>query len=210
MYAPIAGNKYSTFHKCPFLTHIFFTIGLIGYVQNVTAEQQSQSSSNPCYDVKLQVSEEACMSIRVMHQKGDGSKQQLLVDKMNAQQPIKITNLTVTPSGTIFFNKGATVHDFPSHTMTFKFVHQEPFQTPSIRCLLKTTSGVFNVSGTIKWKGEATLPSEKATTQVRDAILTDTTGSIPLSVWGEHISTIEEGNFYTFTECKLRYFYGKC
>ena len=45
---------------------------------------------------------------------------------------------------------------------------------------------------------------------VRDATLTDSSGVIPLSVWGEHITAIEEGKFYCITDCRLRHFYGKC
>lgn len=51
----------------------------------------------------------------VPHQKNDGSKRQMFVDKKAAQQPIKFTNLTVAKSGRIFFNKGASVQDVPNH-----------------------------------------------------------------------------------------------
>ncbi|KAL9977283.1 hypothetical protein ACROYT_G014672 [Oculina patagonica] len=36
------------------------------------------------------------------------------------------------------------------------------------------------------------------------------TGSMPLSVCGKHISEIEEGKFYSISNCRLRHFYGKC
>ena len=144
-----------------------------------------------------------------MHQKGDGCKRHIFVDKMNAQQPVKISNLSVTASGTMFFNKGAGIQDLPSHTITFQYEVQDPFEVTMVNSLMKSTTGNFNVRGTIKWKGEAHIPSEKTTQFVRDATLTDTSGSIPLSIWGEHITAVE-GNFYTFTECKLRHLYGKC
>ena len=41
-------------------------------------------------------------------------------------------------------------------------------------------------------------------------LVMDSTGSIPLSIWGEHIMSLKEGEFYTFTECRLRHYYGKC
>ena len=59
-------------------------------------------------------------------------------------------------------------------------------------------------------KGEAHVPSKSTKKQVRDATLTDSTGSIPVSIWGEHITSVKEGEFYTFTECRLRHYYGKC
>ena len=145
-----------------------------------------------------------------MHKKEDGSKRQIFIDKKNMQQPIKISNLSVSPTGTVFFNKGALIHDVPNHSMPFQFAQEQLFQATPITTLIKSSSGTFNVSGTIKWKGEAKVPSETTKKQVRDATLTDRTGSIPLSIWGEHIVSVKEGEFYTFTECRLRHYYGKC
>lgn len=145
-----------------------------------------------------------------MHQKGDGCKCQIFVDKMNAQQPVKISNLSVTASGTILFNKGSGIQDLPSHTITFQYVVQDPFEVAMVSSLTKSTTGNFNVRGSIKWKGEAHIPSDKIAQFVHDATLTEISGSIPLSIWGQHITAVDEGDFYTFTECKLRHFYGKC
>lgn len=100
----------------------------------------------------MQVSEEETKQIRVMHQKNDGSKRQIFLDKKAAQQPIKLTSLTVAQSGTIFFNRSASVQDVPNHVIKFKFVQQQPFQITKITTLLKSTSGLFNVRGTVKWK----------------------------------------------------------
>ena len=172
--------------------------------------KQSQASSNLYFDVKVQTANQESKIVKVMHQKGDGCKRHNFVDKMNAQQPVKISNLSVTASGTMFFNKGAGIQDLPSHTITFQYEVQDPFEVTMVNSLMKSTTGNFNVRGSIKWKGEAHIPSEKTTQFVRDATLTDTSGSIPLSIWGEHITAVEEGNFYTFTECKLWHFYGKC
>ena len=116
----------------------------------------------------------------------------------------------MTATGTTFFNKGAGIQDLPSHTITFQYEVQDPFEVTMVSSLMRSTTGNFNVRGSIKWKGEAHIPSEKTTQFVRDATLTDTSGSIPLSIWGEHITAVQEGNFYTFAECKLRHFYGKC
>lgn len=112
--------------------------------------------------------------------------------------------MTVAQSGTIFFNKSASFQDVPNHVIKFQFVQQQPFQITKITTLLKSTSGLFNVRGTVKWKEEAHIPSNKTDQKVRDGTLTDSSGTIPISVWGESITKIEE------TNCKLRHFYGKC
>ena len=93
-----------------------------------------------------------------MHQKGDGSKRQVIVDKMNAQQPVKISNPSVTASETIFFNEGEGIQDLPSHTISFQYEVQDPFEVTMVRSLMKSTTGNFNVPGSIKWKGGAHIP----------------------------------------------------
>ena len=79
-----------------------------------------------------------------------------------------------------------------------------------ISSVLKSTSSIFSVCGTVKWKGEAHLPSNKTDKMVCDGTLTDSSGSIPISIWGECITLIEESKFYNITNCRLRHFYGKC
>lgn len=141
----------------PCITFLFSFTGCIGYVQHVGSVQESRSSSNMYFDLQMQVSEEETKQIRVMHKKNDGSKRQIFLDKKAAQQPIKLTSLTVAQSGTIFFNKSASVQDVPNHVIKFKFVQQQPFQITKITTLLKSTSGLFTVCRTVKWKEEAQL-----------------------------------------------------
>ena len=94
--------------------------------------------------------------------------------------------------------------------MPFQCTQEQLFQTTLINTLIKSSSGTFNVSGTIKWKGEAHVLSESTKKQVGGATLTDSTGSIPMSILGEHITSVKEGELYTFTECRLCQYYGKC
>ena len=171
--------------------------------------KQSQSNSNLYFEVKVKASKQEGKIVKVMHQKRDDSKRQVFVDKVNAQQPVIPIYLRLHQEQS-FFYKGAGIQDLPSHTITFQYEVQDPFEVTMVRSLMKSTTGNFNVLGSIKWKGEAHIPSEKSTQSVLDATLTDTRGSIPLSIWGEHITAVEEGNFYTFTDCKLRHFYGTC
>ena len=41
-------------------------------------------------------------------------------------------------------------------------------------------------------------------------MIRDSMGSMPMSILGEHINSVKEGEFYTFTECRLLQYYGKC
>lgn len=125
-----------------FFVFCFPFAGCIGYVQHVGNIQESRSS-NLYFDLQLQVSEEETKQIRVMHPRNDGSKRQIFVDKKAAQQPIKLTNLTVSPSGTIIFNQGASIQDVANHVIKFQFVPQQPCQVTKISSVLKSTSGIF-------------------------------------------------------------------
>ena len=51
---------------------------------------------------------------------------------------------------------------------------------------------------------------EHATKMVREAELTDPSGTIYLSVWDSHMKQIEDKQFYTVTNCKLKQYFGKC
>lgn len=47
------------------------------------------------------------------------------------------------------------------------------------------------------------------TMKIRDTRITDSTSSIDISIWGQNIEQIQEGQFYNLTNCRLKHFYGK-
>ena len=129
---------------------------------------------------------------------------------MAAGQPIKLSNMPVATTGTVFPNKGTVITDVPTHSVTFQFRPWNTKEVTSVKEILKYTTGTFAVSGQIQWSAPAQKPNEDSEKQVRDGTITDSTGSIKLSVWEEHIEETQEGEFYTVTGCKLRFYYGKC
>lgn len=42
------------------------------------------------------------------------------------------------------------------------------------------------------------------------SLLCDSTGTLELSAWHDHIKQLDDNKFYTITDTKLRYYYGKC
>ena len=171
--------------KVTFISNTFFLFsGYIGYIQGVTLVPHSKSSSNLYIDVTVQVSTKQVKEITVMHLKGQTSNWQLFVDRMTAQQPVKLSDKTMTQSDTIFFNKGASIEDVPTH---YRFQVCTKRTIPSdkdtkITSLHKLTSGVFNISGVLKWNREPHIPSDKTSQMVRDSTFIDSTESMPLSV----------------------------
>lgn len=156
------------------------------------------------------MSETDSTTVRVMHQIGDGNKRQLFLDKMAAEQPIKLSNMPISTSGTVFLNKGAVIQDVPPHHLQFQYRQLQTKEVTPIKDLQNYSTGTFMVTGLIEWSGSPQKPNEELNKIVRDGTITDSTGFIKISVWEEHIAQIEEGEFYTITGWKLRFYYGKC
>ena len=128
---------------------------------------------------------------------------------MKAQQPIKISNLPLESSGTIFLNQSSIVQDISRHSVQFHFVDAKSKSVSKISDILTRTSGTFTVSGCVLWTAPAHAPADNSSKSVREGTLTDNSGSIKISVWEDHINQIKQEKFYTISNCKLRYFFGK-
>lgn len=81
------------------------------------------------------------------------SKRQLFLDAMVAQKPIIVKQFQVSSTGTLFFNYSSAVLDVPPHDADFKFSPPTKEVTKIDSLLTSLTSGIFTVSGMIKWSG---------------------------------------------------------
>ena len=102
--------------------------------------------------------------------------------------------------------------------METAFPHECPFvfnaeilqpTITTIEEVLKHSTGSFGVRGKIIWRSDI-RSSSKCNQTVREAVLSDESGSIPISVWEEKIPLIQDGKFYLLKDMKLRFFNGKC
>lgn len=103
--------------------------------------------------------------ITVMHLKGQTSNWTLFGNRMTAQQPVKLSDTTMTQSDTIFFLIKVLRLRMCHHVIDFKFVPREPSQVTKIT-LHKLTSGVFNIIKKyylVSWNGieNHTFPLKK-------------------------------------------------
>ena len=113
---------------------------------------------------------------------------------MVAQKPIIVKNLQVSSTGTLFFKYSSAILDAPPHDVDFKFSPPTKEVTEIDSLLTSLASGIFKVSGMIKWSGPRTT-TEKNGAVVRNALLCDSTGTIELSVWQDHIKELDENKF---------------
>ena len=127
--------------------------------------------------------------------------------KKNSAQTIKVRNASYSPSATIFLNKVTKVDDAFPRECAFSCKLSEANVLPSIKGVLKHDDGSFNIKGRLVFSGEVKSP-EKCKQSVKDALLTDSTGTIPLSVWEEHFGSLVTNRSYELSNLKLRYFNG--
>ena len=133
-------------------------------------------------------------------------KIQLFKEKKKSSQPITMTNVTkIEENGMLFFNsnRGSRVHD----ASAVQFMNT-PVEELKLIDIKDEFSGTFTLKGTIKWLKEATDPNNNGK-MVRDGMLADGTYNIPISVWGNTISEIEEGKYLQLTEVGAKYFHGQ-
>ena len=110
--------------------------------------KKSANTSNSYFDFVFQVAEEESRHIRVMINKGDISKHNLMQMKCQSEQAILLTNLRTPPSGTIFMNQNTTLKDLPSHSIPFVFKPVSSNSATNIATILeKHNTGIFTISG---------------------------------------------------------------
>ena len=90
-----------------------------------------------------------------MVQRGESSRHQLFLNKLQTQQPITLSNLQVASSNMVFLNKGTGIQDAHPHPIQFPFQPLAPMTSTSVDTIIKNDNlGNFTVSGCIKWLGK--------------------------------------------------------
>lgn len=146
----------------------------------------------------------------------NAAKRQLFQSKMNASQPVTMTNVNVKPSGAAFFNVNADSRLTDAPFITFKADKREHLKLINLK---DKRSGRFTINGLIKWTDEQKLVETKSSStnqsdqpqkaNVRDGFLADDTYHFPFSAWEKFIPMIEEGKPYCITNVQMRMFQGR-
>ena len=158
--------------------------------------------------MQIKTSETDFIEVRVMVVKNSSISNTFFRDKKNSAQAIKGRKASYSPSGMISSNKVTKVDDAFPCECTFSYKLSQAKILTSIKDVLKHDDGTFNVKGRLVFSGEVKSP-EKCKQSVKDALLTDSTGTIPLSVWEEHFGSLLNGSFLQTIKFKTRYFNGK-
>ena len=190
---------------------LFFIVALSGYVEDVGEIIKSSQSANTYFNIKLRTGKNETQRVRIMTH---GVKRQMFADKKYAVQPIKLFNITQVSNGINFYNtnKGSRMTD--EQLMDFPFNPDCQSLYTSVEELKSKSRGLYNVRGLFHWlspANEVTVrsPSKVSTPtkkNVRDGVIVDASGSIPIAIWGNLISTMEENISLSFTDVTLKFF----
>lgn len=103
--------------------------------------------------MNFQIADGEVVPLRVMS-KIEGSKRELFIDKMTSEQPVMLSKLLTSPSGTTFLNYSTIIRDVPAHSIKLKFSPPLKPNIAKIASLLNEKS-----SGFVKLEEELHLAS---------------------------------------------------
>ena len=182
-----------------------FLSELHGFV--VSFNSQKSKVGNEFFDVNIKVSATEISIVRIMKNSNNNITASYLSNLKEAGAPMAFTLLSSSSNGIHFFNSYRGSRIQPSTEVNFSCDNNEKV---SIDVIKQHTTGSFDVSGCMKWLSDikAVTTQEEKTKHLREAVLYDETGDMPLTLWEEHFEKIKEFKWYHFTRLNLKNFYG--
>ena len=169
-------------------------VNLTGYITHIGESRTSQSSHrNQYFDIKFKIAEKEEVKVRCMVL---GMPESYLHKRRN--QPISLINVSDS-NGTLFFNMqtGSSLKE-----LNYGLDFSKELIVTKISGIQEDQCYPINITGTIRWMGENKLSKDGIS--IREGLLKDETGGIPLTIWKESlINTITEGESYQITHLKL-------
>ena len=173
----------------------------------VSFNSQKSKVGNEFFDVNIKVSATEISIVRIMKNSNNNITASYLSNLKEAGAPMAFTLLSSSSNGIHFFNSYRGSRIQPSTEVNFSCDNNEKV---SIDVIKQHTTGSFDVSGCMKWLSDikAVTTQEEKTKHLREAVLYDETGDMPLTLWEEHFEKIKEFKWYHFTRLNLKNFYG--
>ena len=174
----------------------------------MVSPQKVSQSKNLYIDVNVCTATNSTKSIRVML--NSSTNRVLFVEKNNSKSPIKITNLSESKSGTLFFNSNIGSRLTECVNIDFAYTNNLSKSLENVKTNCPT--GPFDVVGKLKWCGEVRtvlVGKEKNVEKcVRDGVLGDQSGVMKISIWGDMINSIVEDTVYIFKNVIVQSYHG--
>ena len=189
---------------------------LKGYIHNVTTATQSKSGSSTYFNFSLQV-DNTRKRRAVCY---DTSKETLLKGYQTSRRPVTIINVTEKPSlldpseDHIILGKRSRVEPLNNQQLDFQYDDATP--PPEKQPTLTTIEDIHlsNQNEHVTVKGILTLQKESTrqvitkngflTPMLNRCTITDHTGTIPLTLWGDLITQVSDKNAYSITHVRMK------
>lgn len=138
------------------------------------------------------------------------SKQPLLTQSQTSRTPIKLTNYTYTKEDSKIVVNDTTFIGKPQATeYSFQYSnlledHQQTVSILDVLNIHKAWDMVTAVGRITQLKQPTTVGSPRKCLRLGEATFTDSMGSIPLDLWGDHISILKPRQCYKMTSIQVR------
>ena len=182
---------------------------IIAYVHQLSPIKRNKKNTIDYSTLLLQTKDEAAQEA-LLYSK---HKRPLLVDSEKCRTPVKIQRFTYTSDGEKIIINDMTKISVPGQTeYSFQFKESVPSHTQpvSIEDILSCSNEWDNVtlSGKVVCVGDISTVGAKQL-KVAETTFADSTGSIVVDIWEQHIPMIENGKVYRVTPVQVRSWAGK-
>jgi len=186
-----------------------------GYVHNVTPTMQSRSGSTNYFNFSLQVSDTRKRRAVCY----DTNKQSLIAGFQDSKKPISLLNITEKPSlldpseQHLILGKKSRIEPVNNDDITFQYDDTTPTENQPDLTTIDNVR-LLNENQVATVKGILTL----STDSIREVIMkngllipmlerctvTDNSGTIPLTLWGDLIKQVANANSYSITHVRVK------
>ena len=179
---------------------IVILLDLHGYI--VKFGKDESKAGNKYIDVTLRTSMDDYTTIRIMKNTNPNITIAYLDELKNGSNPLHFANLSVSTNGVYFFNS--------YRKSTIQISHQVNFVNDctdlTIASIKEKNDGIFDVSGCIRWVGDKMTTTNGNV--LREGLIIDQTGNMPITVWKEQIPIICEKQWYHITDVIIKNYFG--
>ena len=188
---------------------------LKGYVHNVTPTMQSRSGSTNYFKFSLQVSETRKRQAVCY----DTNKQSLIADFQDSRKPISLLNITEKPSlldpseQHLILGKKSRIESVNNDDIVFQYDDTTPTENQpdlttvdKVRLLnenqLATVKGILTLS--IDSTRDVMMKNGFLVPMLDRCTITDNSGTIPLTLWGDLIKQVANAQSYSITHVRIK------
>ena len=190
---------------------------LKGYVHNITKTTLSRSGATNYFNFSLQVNESRKRRAVCY----DASKQPLLEGYQDSKQPITLLNITEKPSlldpaeQHVIVSKRSRIEPLNNDQLTFNYDNTQPAENdPPMTTIhdarLLNENDITTVKGilTLETDSIRELPMKNGFVipMLNRCTITDNTGNIRLTLWGELIKQVVTKNSYNISHVRIKQF----